>query len=190
MIIIKIVKKNLLLILTLVGCLLLSTAQAWDHEVSLGYAHVKEINYDYYNSGFFLNAKLYKFKPLDKTLILTIDGSVANWNATTQENKTLTTAALSGALRAYFAPPENKNFNPYLAASFGPAYLSHDKFGDREQSSHFSFQITLGAGTEILQQKDRGIDLSLQLVHYCNAGIFNVNRSINILYLFSIGYMF
>lgn len=183
------IKKYLFLASMLTGCLVFETAQAWDHEVSFGYGRSKEINYDYYNSGFFLNGKLYKFNAIDKTLIFTIDASVAHWNASTEKNKTLNTAALSGAFRAYFIAPENRAFNPYLTASFGPAYLSQNKFGEREQAAHFSFQTTLGFGTEILQ-KDHGFDIGLQLAHYCNAGLFNPNRGINILYVLSVGYMF
>jgi hypothetical protein len=186
----NVIKKHLLLALMLAGCLVFETAEAWEHEISIGYGRSKEINYDYYNSGFFLNGKLYKFNAIDKTLIFTIDASVAHWNASTENYKTLNAAALSGAFRAYFISPENRVFNPYLAASFGPAYLSQNKFGEREQGAHLSFQTTLGFGAEILQKNKHGFDLNLQLAHYCNAGLFNPNRGINILYVFSIGYMF
>lgn len=172
------------------GLLLLKNAYAWNHEISLGYGLAQEIGYDYYNSGFLLNAKLYKFGYIDKTLLFTVDGSLGKWHATTDEHKNLMTAAVSVAFRAYFIPPENRKFNPYLSASFGPTFLSHNQFGEREQSAHFSFQTTLGFGTEIMQDQTHGFDVSLQLAHYCNAGIFAVNRGINILYLVSIGYMF
>lgn len=169
----------------------LRVAYAWEHEIALGYNSSKEIGYDYYNNGFFLNTKIYKFKKLDKTLILTIDGSLADWRATTKENDHLTAAGLAGALRAYFISPENRRINPYLSGSFGPVYLSHNKFGDRDLGGRFSFQITLGIGTEFFpKNSQQGLSASLQLVHYCNAGIAATNRGINLLYLVSLGYMF
>jgi hypothetical protein len=163
---------------------------AWDHEISLGYNRSQEIGHDYWNSGFFLNAKLYKFKKIDKTLVFTIDGSIARWQATTEEFDNLVTGGLSAAFRAYFIAPEHRKFNPYLSASFGPVYLSQHRLGECEQTRNFVFQTTLGFGTEVMLNDQRGITLSLQLIHYCNAGLYKINRGINMLYVFSIGYMF
>lgn len=184
--------KGLLSLMMVVFCsAMFKVAYAWDHEVSLGYNRSKELNYDYYNYGFFLNAKLYKFKKLDKTLIFTIDGSVADWHATTETNSSLNTWGLAGAFRAYFISPENRKFNPYLSAAFGPVYLSKTHFGERNLGSHFSFQTVLGFGTEFFPSNSgHGFNASLQLIHYCNAGLSTINQGVNMVYVFSLGYLF
>ncbi|MDR1012481.1 MAG: acyloxyacyl hydrolase [Coxiellaceae bacterium] len=167
------------------------TAYSWNHEVSLGYNHrTQEINHDYYNSGFFFNAKLYKFKNLDKTMILTIDSSIAQWRATTSDFNHLFTGGLSAAFRAYFITPQQRKFNPFLSASFGPAYISKTRLGECEQTKHITFQTTLGGGMEIILNKNQGITLSAQLIHYCNAGLYKYNRGMNMLRVISIGYVF
>ncbi|MDR1057534.1 MAG: acyloxyacyl hydrolase [Coxiellaceae bacterium] len=183
-------KIRYLFIVNFFWIFLFEAAYPWDHEISLGYNRSREVGYDYYNSGFFLNAKLYKFKKMDKTLILTVDGSIARWEATTEEFNKLITGGLSVAFRAYFIAPEHRKFNPYLSASFGPVYLSRSRLGECEQTNHITFQTTMGVGTEIMLNDKRGVTLSLQLVHYCNAGLYKINRGINMLYVFSIGYMF
>jgi hypothetical protein len=185
-------KKNLLIIFTFFNLIISFTAYAWQHEISLSYGQSQEIGYDYTNYGGLIAAKLYKFNDIDKTLVITVDGSVANWNATFDENKHLFVAALGLDGRAYFAPPKEHQIRPYLTASFAPAYLSTKKFGDREQGANFAFQISMGLGSEFITQKEKeqGWDVNLQLFHYCNAGIYSPNQSINILYVLSVGYLF
>lgn len=185
------IKKKLFLLIFL-GFIVDLPAQAWQHEISLSYGQSQEIGYDYTNYGGLIAAKLYKFKDIDKTLVITVDGSLADWNATTDENKHLFVAALGLDGRAYFAPPKEHQIRPYLTASFAPAYLSTKKFGDREQGANFAFQISMGLGSEFITQKEKeqGWDVNLQLFHYCNAGIYSPNQSINILYVLSVGYLF
>lgn len=178
-----------MLSLILAGSLFCQTAWAWKHSISLGYGFSHEVGYDYYNKGLFLNAKLYKFPQLDRTLFVTIDGSLAYWHATTRHDNRVYTAALSGAARAYFVPPKQQRFKPYLLFTFGPAYLSRKHFGETSQGSHLSLQTTLGGGSEI-NIKGHDLDFNLRLIHYCNGGAFRPNQGIDILYVFSIGYLF
>ncbi|EKE01176.1 MAG: hypothetical protein ACD_21C00199G0002 [uncultured bacterium] len=184
------VKKSVLFFLSVLFSVLFAEAAcAWTYDISLGYGRSKEVDCNYYQQGAMLDAQAFPFAKLDKTLIFGLGLSLADWHAGTNENKRLTTAAASALFRAYFAPPAAHKFRPYLAASFGPAYLSRKKFGEREQGSNFSFQTTMGLGSEV-KFGQRELDFSLKLVHYCNGGIFKPNQGINILYVFSIGYLF
>lgn len=186
------IKKIITYIFIFFSIIEISTVYAWQHEISLSYGQAKEIGYDYTNYGGVLTAKLYKFKDIDKTLVITVDGSLADWNATTDDNKHLYTAALGLDGRAYFAAPKEHKIRPYLTASFEPAYLAEKHFGERALGGNLAFQISMGLGSEFITQKEKeqGWDFNLQLYHYCNAGIYSPNESINILYVFSVGYLF
>jgi len=165
-------------------------AFAWVYDVSLGYGKSKENGYDYYQQGAMLDLQAFPFTKLDKTLIYGFGVSFADWHAGTSEYKEMATAAASILFRAYFAPPESPaRFKPYFSASFGPTYLFSKKLGEREQGDHFSFQTSLGIGSEVkIGQKE--LDFNLKFVHYCNGGIFRPNQGIDIWYIFSIGYLF
>lgn len=164
---------------------------AWTHGVSIGYAFPnQEVGYQYTQSGFFMNGKLYRFANIDPMFIITIDGSLGIWHASTANNNSLTTLGISTAFRTYFFPPDNRQWTPYLLASFGPNYLSNEHFGEQVQGAHLSFQTTLGAGMEIQTIKQHAIDINLRLVHYCNAGIFKPNEGFDFFYTLSVGYLF
>ena len=185
------IKKNsLLFIAMLFSMIFAETVFAWTYDISLGYGRSKETSCDYYQQGVMLDFQAFPFAKLDKTLLFGFGASLADWRADTSENKNMMTAAVSAIFRAYFVPPtEAAKFRPYLSASFGPTYLSSRKFGEREQGSNFSFQTTLGIGSEVkFGQKE--LNFSLKLVHYCNGGIFKPNQGIDIWYIFSIGYLF
>lgn len=179
-------KKIILCIFILFFC---QNVFAWQHGISFGYGFALANVQGYRNGGTFFNAKLYKFKPIDRTLILTLDGSWGHWRANTGQNKKLDTLALSGALRAYFTPPKKQRIKPYLLLTAGSAYLSNKNFGTAKQGAHFAFQVTFGAGSEFLINH-REFEADFRFVHYCNAGMFKPNESINILYVLSIGYLF
>ncbi|OGT55917.1 MAG: hypothetical protein A3F14_04605 [Gammaproteobacteria bacterium RIFCSPHIGHO2_12_FULL_43_28] len=163
----------------------LNQAHAWQHEIAVGYGFGKEIDQNYRNQGIVISGKLYKFPNIDETLIASIDGTLAHIRAKTDEHKRLTTAALSLAMRAYFADPLFYQKRPYLQVTFGPAFLSAEELGNRSQGAHFAFQSTFETGMEI-----GSIDLNLKFMHYCNAGIFHPNQGINLVSTFSLGYMF
>jgi hypothetical protein len=185
-----VIKKNSLLFVTMLFSMIFAeTVFAWTYDVSLGYGRSKETNCNYYQQGGMLDFQAFPFTKLDKTLVFGLGASLADWRAATSENKNMMTAAVSAVLRAYFAPPEASKFRPYLSASFGPAYLSSRKLGEREQGSNFTFQTTMGIGSEVkFGQKE--LSFNLKFVHYCNGGIFTPNQGIDIWYIFSIGYLF
>lgn len=182
-------KKIYGLLLGLISLFLFNTANAWQNEVSVGVGTGQEVDQSYRNNGVMLNAKLYKFCPIDNTLVLTIDGSLAHWHSTYGDHNELSTAALSAAFRAYFANPNCHTFRPYLDVSFGPTYLSARQLGVNQQGANVAFQSLLGGGMEVGNQK-QSVDFGLHLAHYCNAGLFYPNHGINIIYIFSIGYQF
>ena len=176
----------------LLGMLIIGNAHAWQHEISGGYGYSKELGYSEHHYGAFINFKWHKFPKIDKTLIFTIDSSFGSWNATTPENNKLNTIALSGALRAYFATPEQLKYRPYLLASFGPTFMSTEDFGAQKQGANFSFQTTMGGGMEIMtdQVNQRGVDFNIRMIHYCNAGLASPNEGFDIFFVFSVGYLF
>lgn len=178
-------------LLLLISILTFSHAQAWNHGILLGFGKSRDIERTdkYYDYGFLLNAKLYKFKKIDKTLIFTIDGFLGHLRTTTKDYNNLYTAAISGAFRAYFATPEQHKVRPYMNISFGPAYISSKQYGEEKQGTHFVFQTTMGGGVEFTKN-EKGLDLSLQLAHYCNAGLAKPNEGYDVFYIFSIGYLF
>lgn len=182
--------KKLSLLACLCGLFFANNAWAWQNEILFGYANSKEVQEGYNQSGFALTGKLYKFCPIDQTLLMTIDGSVSQWHASTKHDQNLTTIALAPSFRAYFMDPTIHCVRPYLGASFGPAYLSNKTFGERTQGANFAFQSTIEAGTEVGLKNKHSLDFNVHLVHYCNGGLFHPNQGITMLYLFSIGYQF
>jgi hypothetical protein len=179
-------KKIILYIFFLFFC---QNAFAWQHGISLGYGFAPKNTENYRIDGMFLDAKLHKFKPLDRTLFLILDGSWGHWRAATKEYSDLDALALSGTLRAYFTKPAQQRFKPYLLLSVGPAYLSKEQFGKARQGSHIVCQTTFGAGSEVLVDS-REFEVNLRFVHYCNGGLAKPNESVNIVYVLSVGYLF
>lgn len=183
-------RKLLLFFSVAIFFLITTNTYAWDHEISAGYGWGKEINEDYQTTAFVLSGKFYKFPKIDNTLFATIDGSISQLHADTSDYSNLTTAALALALRAYFINPELHKIRPYLEISSGPAYLSENQLGKRQQGANFDLQSTLGGGIEFGLKNKRSVDINLHLVHYCNAGLFKPNQGFNVPYVVSIGYQF
>lgn len=182
--------KTLKILLALTLCLVFAKAFAWQHEIAVGYGFGKEVEQDYHNNGFVLTGKLYKFCPVDDRLIATIDGSISHWHSDTSHDNQTTTIALAPAFRAYFVKPECYKFHPYLGVSFGPTYLTNKQLGERAQGSHFAFQSTIEAGTEMALKNNHNLDFNIHMAHYCNAGLARPNQGFDILYIFTIGYQF
>lgn len=174
----------------ILGLAALSTsAYGWEHEVAIGYGSSTEVEEYYTNSGFELSGIFYKFPKIDNTLIATINGTLGQWHADTEDYRNLTTAAVSLGLRGYAVNPEQHRFRPYIGASFGPVYLSQQQFGEQIQNTNIAFQSQLGIGTEIGDQK-HSWDFNFHMNHFCNAGLAEPNEGIDILYIFSVGYQF
>ncbi len=182
------IRSFVLIIISLLSLLFSASAQAWTHEVAIGYGSSNEPNQDYRNSLYVLSGKFFKYR-LDKTLIFTLDGTVGRWHADTDEHSNLTNVAISPAFRAYFANPDHHSVKPYIGVSSGPTYLSHEQLGKRLQNTHFALQSTLETGLEI-GNSQRSVDINVHLAHICNAGIAMPNEGFNLLYVFSIGYQF
>lgn len=160
---------------------------AWEHELSFGYGGGQEIDEDYTNTLFVINAKVFKFPDIDQTLIATIDTSVSWLNANTPDNNSLFSAAVALALRGYFINPHYHIIKPYLEVSSGPAYISKHKLGDQTQGGLYVLQTNLGGGIEFA--KIRGLDLNLHFAHYCNAGLYTPNQGFDFPFIVSIGYL-
>lgn len=182
-------KRIIILLLSSLSLFFTTSSNAWQHEISIGYGVGDEIEQNYVNHGVVLSGKLYKFCPIDNTLIVTIDGTIAHLISSTSDNNNTTTFALAPAFRAYFADPRFHCYRPYIQASIGPVYLTNRQLGNREQGAHFALQSTLETGMEIGNQQ-RSLDLNLHLAHYCNAGLAHPNQGINLVAIFCIGYQF
>lgn len=165
--------------------MLFNKAYAWHQQIAIGYGYGTEVEQSYYNRTAVVSGKIYRFPNIDNTLILTVDLTLAHIQSSTKNHNTLTTVAGAPACRAYFIDPRNRFLNPYLGASFGPAYLSQKRLGNRTQGSHFAFQSTIEMGLEV-----NCIDLNLRIMHYCNAGLYRPNEGINASPVLSIGYLF
>lgn len=177
--------KNSILRLSALALLLLTpySSFAWDHSVELGYGYSHDPNgTKYHNSGVLLSGDMFALKHTPMTF-WSITGSLGRWHTTAPQNKNLTTAAVSLALRFY--PFVQMTHPTYLLASFGPAVLASRKFGVNTQAKNVTFQSNLGLGMEF-----NPIDVNLRLVHYSNAYLAKPNQGFNILYLLSIGYLF
>ena len=115
-----------------------------------------------------------------------ISGHIAHWDsrasATLSDAKNhLTTLAITPNFIAILH--QGKTARPYALVSVGPAYLSTVKFASQHLGSHFNFQDTLGLGVEI----GKRWDLSLNYLHYSNAGLASHNQ-FDIHYLLRVGY--
>ncbi len=160
---------------------------AWEHELSVGYGGGQEIDENYSNTLFVINAKVYKFPDIDQTLIATIDTSASWLHANTADNNSLFSASVALALRGYFINPHYHMIKPYLEVSSGPAYISKHKLGDQTQGGLYVLQSTLGGGIEFT--KIRGLDLNFHFAHYCNAGLYTPNQGFDFPFIVSIGYL-
>ncbi len=183
-------KKKILFTASIATFLTLTTAYGWEHEIAVGYGGGKEIQESYQNRAFILSGKLYKFKKLDNTLIATIDGSITHLQADTADYKDTTTFSVGLGLRAYFLNPTLHKIRPYLGISSGPNYLTNKQLGNRLQGANFDLRTTLEGGVEFALKNNHSLDVNLQLIHYCNAGIAYPNQGFNVPIALSVGYQF
>ena len=123
-------------------------------------------------------------------MIASIDGRLAHMTSDTDDHNSLSLAAVSLAFRAYFQNPDLHKIRPYVEASFGGAYLTNQQLGERDLGGNLAFQSIFQAGIEFTLPNKKSIDVGLHFVHYCNAGLYDPNQSINVPYTLTIGYMF
>lgn len=172
-----------LLLFTLLNLSTLS-AYAWNQSVELGYGYSHDPNDIHYNnSGLLLSGDIYTITQTPWSH-WSITGSLGQWYTTAPSNKNLTTGALSLALRLYPAYTIN-HYSPYLLMSGGPALLSNREFGVNTQAKNITIQSNAGFGVEYDHY-----DFNLRFSHFSNASIWKPNEGFNVLYLFSVGYLF
>lgn len=160
------------------------TSFAWDQSLELGYGYSHDPNHSRYNnSGFLLSGDFYALRHTTWTY-WSLMGALGQWSTTAPIHKTLTTGAVALALRLYPTTAEVQ-YPFYLLASAGPALLSNRNFGLNSQGSNFAFQLNGGLGVE-----HKHFDANLRMVHYSNAHLAHPDHGFNVLYLFSIGYLF
>lgn len=157
---------------------------AWTRSVELGAGFSPDPNASQYNNyGLLLSGELF---PLHRTpwTFWSINGSIGQWRTNAPENKNLTTGALALSLR-FYPFDVRPGYPAYLFGSVGPAYISSKEFGVNSQAENFTIQTVLGLGVEAHQY-----DFNLRAVHYSNADLALPNDGYNILFVFSIGYLF
>ena len=94
----------------------------------------------------------------------------------------LNQVAGSAAFRVTYG---DSDFRPYAEVGLGGSWLSRDKLGDKELSTHFQFTEYIGAGVEFKQNWYAG----LQYIHISNADIKKPNDGLD-LYQFVLGFRF
>lgn len=173
-------------LIILLTCFLSAPVQAWEQsiEIGAGASHdpndSKHDNYGILISGDFL--PLY----CNAWARLNLNAALGQWFSTAPVNKNVTTIAASLALRMYpFTMKPDFDYTPYLLATLGPAVYSNSHFGMNNQGGNIGAQVTAGLGFEY-----DDYDFNLRAVHYSNAGTNQPNNGYNILYVFSVGYLF
>lgn len=83
-----------------------------------------------------------------------------------------------GALGLKLAYKGN-NWQPFIALSIGPSYISDSDFVERNLGGHFIFNDRAAVGARFGRRLQH--TLSLQFTHYSNAGIYTHNRGYNTL---------
>ncbi len=174
-----------LLLFTFLNMVTLS-AFAWTQSVELGYGNSHDPNnIRYRNQAILLSGDIYTITQTPWSH-WSITGSLGQWWTSAPYHKNLTTAAASLALRLYpVLSGDEYVYSPYLFASFGPAVLSNRHFGVNTQAKNISIQSNGGFGVEYGHY-----DFNLRLAHFSNASVWKPNQGFNVLYLFSVGYLF
>lgn len=78
----------------------------------------------------------------------------------------------------------------FFVRALGPSYISHNRLGERQQANHFAFQAQVGAGYRMQLDYNRALLFQVSWKHFSNADLFKVNNSINIPFVFSLGFAF
>lgn len=68
-------------------------------------------------------------------------------------------------------------WQPYIAYNVGPSYISETEFAERSLGGHFIFNNRVSVGIRFGNNLRH--ELSLQYIHYSNAGIYSQNSGYN-----------
>lgn len=92
---------------------------------------------------------------------------------------------LGGGLKLNFLT--GGNWSPFIAGTFGGAWISRDEFENREMGDHFQFQSRGSVGVDF--GESRRFSIKLDYTHYSNAGLSEQNRGYST-WGASVGYAF
>lgn len=172
-----------LALFTALSLVALST-YAWTQSVELGYGYSHDPNnIRYHNQAVMLSGDFYTITQTPWSH-WSFTGTLGQWWTSAPANKNLTAGAVSLALRLYPILTD-ETYSPYLMASFGPALLSSREFGVNTQAKNITILSNGGFGVEVGHY-----DFNLRLAHFSNASIWKPNEGFNVLYFFSVGYLF
>ncbi len=120
-------------------------------------------------------------------LNLWLNFSYGYWKTTDYpEHQTINTFAVAPILRWYFC--NNATATPFIQGSIGATDLSQHYFGNRNLGSHFAFQDQGGVGFAFGAKKE--VYLSLEMLHYSNAGLASQNSGFTVPALLTVGAWF
>ncbi|MCZ6657332.1 MAG: acyloxyacyl hydrolase [Gammaproteobacteria bacterium] len=75
----------------------------------------------------------------------------------------------------------------FFVRALGPTYISEKRFGEREQSEHFTFQAQVGVGVRFDTRSGREGSLSISWKHFSNANLFPDNDGFDLPIVVSFG---
>ncbi len=75
----------------------------------------------------------------------------------------------------------------FFVRALGPTYISGRRFGEREQSEHFTFQAQVGIGVRFATRSGRESSLSISWKHFSNANLFPDNDGFDLPIVVSFG---
>lgn len=131
--------------------------------------------------------ELRPFTAIGGLLWIDIDGNDHFWATSKTWRKSSHTAwGFFGALGLRLAY-KGENWQPFVALSVGPSYISDSDFVERNLGGHFIFNDRAALGARFGGRMQH--ELSFQFTHYSNAGIYTHNRGYNT-YSLSYAYCF
>ena len=135
--------------------------------------------------GFIISYQGEAYSFLQNHLAVIFGLSYSRWYYTREQK--VWDVAMFPAVRLYLS--RGWLLNPYAVISAGPSYISDNHFGPAQLGKQFIFQDYVGLGTTV-DFAGKGLDLSVKMYHYSNAGIFKHNNGFDVPLVFSLGYFF
>jgi len=84
--------------------------------------------------------------------------------------------------------PYNIGIAPFIEGGVGVAWLTEDKFGDRDLGHHSTFDDRIGAGIRF--GSNQQFELAYHYLHYSNAGLHSPNQGIDMSETITFAYHF
>ena len=176
-----------------VGCLLIMSTGSAADELVLSIGGGQQLDSDQENKTIGLDYAFYEFKRSARQT-LTVGVSYTYLETNFGSNEDL--YAISVYPQLTLLPDATSWVNrhvpdgttPYFfVRALGPTYISGRRFGEREQSEHFTFQAQVGIGVRFATRSGRESSLSISWKHFSNANLFPDNDGFDLPIVVSFG---